>query len=109
MKRLSLRPYPGHVIVCKTKKQYQREAKRLHGEKDTGLTNRSCGRMTGRTLEPQGVEYLVWAAAPCYLAHELSHVILNCFESVGIDPREGGGEPFCYMLSQLLLECDDNN
>ena len=104
MKKLAMRPYPGHVIVCKTRKEYQREHRRMFGSKDEGLTKRNSGRMTGRTLDPQGVEYLVWAAAPCYLAHELSHVILNCFESVRIDPIASGGEPFCYMLSQLMLE-----
>jgi hypothetical protein len=36
----------------------------------------------------------------------LSHVMLNVFELVGIDPREAGGEPFCYMLSQLMLEAE---
>ena len=106
MKVLSLRPYPGHVRVCGTQKEYQREHKRLHGVTDEGLTARNSGRMSGKTLEPRGVEYLVWAAEPCYMAHELSHVILNTFESVGIDPREAGGEPFCYMLSQLMLEAE---
>ena len=106
MKTLSLRPYPGHVYVCKTQKEYQRKHERMFGERDFVLTKRNSGRMTGRTLDPEGVEYLVWAKAPCYLAHELSHVILNSFEAVGIDPREAGGEPFCYLLSQLLLECE---
>lgn len=99
-----MRPYPGNVTVCKTRNEYQREHKRLFGHEDEGLTERNSGRMTGKTLDPKGVEYLVWAASSCYLAHELAHVILNSFESVGIDPREAGGEPFCYMLSQLLLE-----
>ena len=104
MKKLAMRPYPGSVIICDTRKEYRREHKRLFGAKDAGFNARSSGRFTGKTLDPKGVEYLVYAAAPCYLAHELSHVILNCFESVGIDPTASGGEPFCYMLSQLLLE-----
>jgi Trk-type K+ transport system membrane component len=48
--------------------------------------------------------YLVWAKATHTMAHELSHVVLHVFERCGIDPREAGGEPFCYILSQLLLE-----
>jgi hypothetical protein len=42
--------------------------------------------------------------APHTLAHEFSHVVLHVFERCGIDPREGSGEPFCYLLSQLLLD-----
>lgn len=104
MKTLSMRPYPGNVHIAATRSEYQRKHKEMFGHKDAGLTKSNSGRMTGRTLEPKGVEYLVWGAEPCYLAHEIAHVILNSFEAIGIDPREAGGEPFCYMLSQLLLE-----
>jgi hypothetical protein len=48
--------------------------------------------------------WLVWAATPHALAHEFAHVLLQVFHTIGHDPREGDGEPFCYMLSQLLLE-----
>ncbi len=107
MKELSLRPYFGSVRVCKTRKEYQKHYKALHGEKDNDLTGRSSGRMSGRVYEDRAPVFVVWAAAPCYLAHELSHVILWVFEKAGIDPREANGEPFCYMLSQLLLECEE--
>jgi hypothetical protein len=30
--------------------------------------------------------------------------VLHVFERCGIDPREAHGEPFCYMLSQLMLD-----
>lgn len=48
--------------------------------------------------------YLVWASNPHTLAHELAHTVLHVFERCGIDPREAGGEPFCYLLSQLILD-----
>jgi len=102
MKTLPMRPYPGEVHVAANKKEYQAKHKEMFGHEDD--LNGKSGRMVGRNLSPRGVEYLVWGAKPCYLAHEISHVILNSFESIGIDPREAGGEPFCYMLSQLLLE-----
>ena len=38
------------------------------------------------------------------MAHELAHVALHVFERCGIDPRSGNGEPFCYLLSQLMLD-----
>jgi hypothetical protein len=104
VKELSLRPYFGTVRVCKSRKEYQREYKKLHGTEDDGLTNASSGRMTGRQYKDRSPVFLVWGAAPCYVAHELAHVILWVFERAGIDPREAAGEPFCYMLSQLLLE-----
>jgi hypothetical protein len=106
MKELSLRPYFGAVRVCKSQKEYQKHYIELHGEKDSDLTRSLSGRMSGRQFDDRPPIFIVWAAAPCYLAHELSHVILWVFEKAGIDPREANGEPFCYMLSQLLLECE---
>ena len=48
--------------------------------------------------------YLVWGEDAPSIAHELAHVILDVFSMCGIDPREASGEPFCYMLSQLMSE-----
>ena len=36
------------------------------------------------------------------MAHEMSHVALNVFEDIGSNPVECNGEPFCYLLEQLL-------
>ena len=107
LKTLSLRPYPGQVTTCSTQAEYQKHYKKLHGKIDDGLNSSSSGRMSGRIFEGKSPTYLIWAATPCYLAHELSHVILDVFDRVGIDPRQANGEPFCYLLSQLLL--DDSN
>lgn len=62
------------------------------------------GRFSGGEGKDGMWTYLVWGAKQHTLAHELSHAVLHLFERCGIDPREAGGEPFCYMLSQLLLE-----
>ena len=98
---LSLRPYPGKVIVCKSRKEYRRESKRmLGGDGDTGILDESSGRVSYNNDT-----YCVWAESPAYMAHELGHVLLRTFSRIGSDPTEGGGEPFCYMLSQLMLEC----
>ena len=105
MKELSLRPYNGRLFVAKSRKQYERAHKELFSTPDVLIC--ACdGRFNGG----EGVDgmwtYLVWADAPHVLAHELSHAVLHTFERCGIDPREGNGEPFCYMLSQLLLEAE---
>lgn len=101
MKELTLRPYPGTIRVCRSKKEYRKEHRRLFGE-DIDLTNK-FGRMDGHGGK---AVYLVWGCGTAMLAHELSHVILHVFELAGIDPREANGEPFCYMLSQLLQDAD---
>lgn len=105
MKELSLRPYFGTVRVCQTKAEYQREHRRLTGRVDADLETGSEkeGRMSAH-FGPHAPAFIVWATKPCYLAHELSHVILIVFDMAGIDPRQANGEPFCYMLSQLMLE-----
>jgi len=48
--------------------------------------------------------YLMFASEPHLLAHELSHVLFHVFERCGMDPRDSGGEAFCYMLGQLMIE-----
>lgn len=103
MKELSLRPYPGTIRLCKSKKEYQKEYKKLFGKKIdlTGKRGRMDGRWHDDTLRPI---WLVWGENNSYLAHEFAHVIFHIFELCGINPTEAANEPFCYMLSQLLLE-----
>jgi hypothetical protein len=48
--------------------------------------------------------YLVWGESPEVMAHEFAHVIFHVFERCGINPSDSGGEAFCYMLSQLMID-----
>ena len=105
MKKLSLRPYHGEVW-CFTdleemRKAYKRVTKQAYPYTDDPNGGRFIllegDALTNRT-------FFVFAKAPHCLAHELTHVLLIVFKTIGHDPREGDGEPFCYMLSQLMLE-----
>ena len=108
MKRLSLRPYNGSLYVCSKEDDYQRAHKKVFGERDVPLV--SAGR-AGRFTGGQGADgkwaYLVWFTDSATLAHELSHVVFHVFDRCGMDPRDSGGEAFCYMLSQLILEATE--
>jgi hypothetical protein len=81
----------------------------LFNERDE-LTISQIGRMSGFVTEGEGKDslwtYLCYASCKSTLVHELSHVVLHVFERCGINPCEGGGEPFCYMLSQLLIDLE---
>lgn len=103
MKELSLRPYHGRLFVAKSRKDYQKSHKKLFSQPDI-LTCAQCGRFSGGCGKDGLWTYLVWGESAAQLAHELSHVVLHVFERCGIDARSGNGEPFCYMLSQLMLE-----
>lgn len=103
MKELSLRPYHGRLFVTKSRKRYEREHTRLFKTPDV-LSCAQAGRFTGGEGKDGFWTYLIYAAEPHTMAHEISHCVLHVFERCGIDPRDAGGEPFCYMLSQLLLE-----
>lgn len=103
MKELSLRPYHGRLFVAKGRKEYEAHHFKLFKAPDV-LSCAQCGRMTGGEGKDGMWTYLIWAQDVPQLAHELSHVVLHVFERCGIDPREANGEPFCYMLSQLMLE-----
>lgn len=101
---LSLRPYNGRCFATFSREAYQAAHVGLFKTRDI----LSCDQ-EGRFGVGEGVDglwtYLIFADKPHALVHELSHVVLHVFERCGIDPREAGGEPFCYMLGQLLLDC----
>ena len=100
---LSLRPYNGRLFVAPTRKAYEAAHQRIFAEPDV-LTCAQGGRFSGGKGQDNLWTYLVWADSPHNLTHELAHALLHTFDRCGIDPREANGEPFCYMLSQLMLE-----
>jgi hypothetical protein len=108
VKKLSLRPYHGTVWLCDSMAELLRTHRRLtrkpwpHGDNDP-----HGGRFVMLEYDSLGERvFLVYGSNLAYLAHEFSHVLLIVFRTIGHDPREGDGEPFCYMLSQLLLEAE---
>lgn len=103
MKELSLRPYNGKLFLAASSAEYERLHIKLFRQPDV-ITCSQVGRMTGGDGNDGVWTYLIWAKDAPQLAHELSHVILHTFERCGIDPREANGEPFCYMLSQLMID-----
>lgn len=105
MKRLSLRPYSGNLYVAKSKKDYEKLHKKIFKTPDV-LNCSQQGRFAGGEGHDGMWTYLIYAKDKPTLAHELSHAVLHVFERVGIDPRDSGGEPFCYMLSQLMLDAE---
>lgn len=104
-KELSLRPYNGKLFIAQTREDYEKSHKWLFKTPDV-LTCAQEGRFAGGEVKDGIWTYLVWAEYPHTLAHELSHAVLHVFERCGIDPREGNGEPFCYLLSQLILDAE---
>lgn len=106
MRELSLRPYNGRLFVANARADYERAHRKLFKTPDV-LTCAQDGRFAGGEGQDGLWTYLVWAEAPHALAHEIAHVVLHVFERCGIDPREANGEPFCYLLSQLLLEAKE--
>jgi hypothetical protein len=105
MKRLLLRPYNGNLFVTTDEADYQRSHKRLFGERDVPLVSEGReGRFTGGHGSDGKWTYLIFYSSMPVLAHELTHVLFHVWERCGIDPRDSGGEAFCYMLSQLMVD-----
>ena len=105
IRKLSLRPYVGNLYAASSKKAYESAHETLFKRPDVLLCSQR-GRFSGGQGQDDKWTYLIWGPTPATLAHELSHCVLHVFELCGIDPREAGGEPFCYMLSQLVLELE---
>jgi hypothetical protein len=105
MREISLRPYNGRLFIASSKSDYEKSHKKLFKTPDV-LTCAHDGRMSGGEGMDKMWTYLVWANKPSSLAHELSHVIFHVFERCGINPSDSLGEPFCYLLSQLIIDCN---
>lgn len=105
LKEISLRPYPGMVFVTQNKNAFDRAAKELF-DREEKQQNTQAGRFIAGPSGYHPHTALVWWSKPETLAHELAHVVLDIFETVGINPISGQGEPFCYLLSQLFLEAN---
>lgn len=103
MRELSLRPYNGRLFLASSTKDYETAHIRIFKTPDV-LSCTQAGRFSGGEGKDGMWTYLIWGKSSPQLAHEFSHVILHVFERCGIDPREANGEPFCYMLSQLMME-----
>lgn len=103
MKELSLRPYTGRLYVTKSRKEYERQHKLLFKTPDI-LTCAQVGRFNGGEDRNGFWAYLIFAENPATLAHELVHCLFHVWERSGMDPRDSGGEAFCYMLGQLIQE-----
>lgn len=103
MKELSLRPYHGRLFIASSIKDYEESHKELFETPDV-LSCAQQGRFSGGEGRDGLWTYLIWAKNSHTLAHELSHCIFHVFDRCGIDPRDSGGEVFCYMLSQLILD-----
>lgn len=105
MRSLSLRPYHGEILLCESatemRKQYRRLTRQAYPYEDSEHSGRFVLLDRGSLADRV---WLVRAVSPETLAHEFAHVLLHTFKAIGHDPRDGDGEPFCYMLSQLMLE-----
>lgn len=107
MKELSLRPYHGRLFYVSTKKAYEKARMKLFKTPDV-IASSAEGRFSGGCGHDAMWTYLVYAKKPHILAHELTHVLMHVWERCNIDPRDSGGEAFCYMLSQLMMEALDD-
>lgn len=107
-RKLSLRPYPGEVwafdSLKEMRKTYEHMVKEPYPYRDEKTGGRYVVVQRGSGNLAMDRVFLVYAREPHVLAHELSHVILIVFTDIGIEAASGAGEPFCYMLSQLMLE-----
>jgi len=103
MRKLSLAPYNGQLFLVRTAKAYEKAHRKLFKARDK-ITVAQAGRFFGGEGKNRKWTYLVWASEPHILAHELAHVVFHVFERCGVHTSGGNDEPFCYLLSQLILD-----
>jgi hypothetical protein len=104
-KNLSLRPYPGEIRLFSNLMHMRAFYEHKTGERYPYEDSHASGRFVrvdGKTSAD--TLWLIYARRPHVMAHEFAHVLLHLFREIGSDPADGNGEPFCYMLSQLMLD-----
>lgn len=109
-KEISLRPYPGVLWVAKNAKEYKKAQRKVFKVVDPHDEGEVIG---GKFFAGENKEgswaYMIWADSRHYLVHEISHVLMHLFDRCGIDPRDSGGEAFCYMIQTLFEEATDGS
>lgn len=108
VRKLSLRPYHGTVWLCESPDVMLAAYKRImRAPWPHNTIHKTGGHFCMLEADdPNNRVFLVYGDGPAALAHEFSHVLLIVFRTIGHDPREGDGEPFCYMLSQLMIDAE---
>ena len=105
MKTLSLRPYPGFILLFDDFKAFKRKYLKAYGMKHE-LDPQVLGTTATIAHSNGGRSYLVYAKRRANrratLVHEINHVALMVFEYIGTHPGSGNGEPFCYLVDHLL-------
>jgi hypothetical protein len=106
VKTLSLRPYHGDVLLFESLDQLREAYTQMTGDPYPYDTDPKGGCFVRVAVDDDLCEtkWLVFAATPHALAHEFAHVLLHTCAAIGHNPTVGDGEPFCYMLSQLISE-----
>jgi hypothetical protein len=100
---ISLKPYNGRLFYATTKAAYEQAHQELFSEHET-LAGNQIGRFAGGENKKGEWTYLLWAKTEAAFAHEICHILFHVWERCGMDPRDSGGEAFCYMLSQIMLD-----
>lgn len=104
-KVIPLRPFPGEIYLFKDldhiKAKYYAMTKTLYHYSEDPIGGQFV-RVVGK--RERDAVWLVYGRSSHVLAHEFAHILLEVFRTIDSDPADGKGEPFCYMLSQLMLE-----
>lgn len=99
----SFRPYAGRLFATCDMKAFSRECERVFGaviEIETGVK----GRIYSAMAKDGHWTCVVYAENAWTMAHELAHAVLYMFERIDVRAESGNGEPFCYLLEQLMLD-----
>lgn len=95
--------YGGAVLFYRSFKAYNEAVLAVGGE---ALTPDCEGYFTAAANEDGHVIYLlgVFNRRRSVIAHEAAHLTMAILNRAGMDPRDSGGEAFCYLLGALLEE-----
>ena len=104
MHLISIKPYPGIAYYTSDKKDFRKTQKKLFGISEE-VGKHLGGRFYGEQVNGYWT-YLIYATSNATIAHEVSHMILHMFDRIGINPHEGNGEPFRYLLEQVIKDIE---
>ena len=99
--------YGGTLLFCKTRKDFEKAYKYLHGseypedtEEGAGLTCREHVVKDGKIFYLSGV----FDQDIETVVHEAGHVANIIMKRSGINPHDDDGEAFCFLLEYVFRE-----
>jgi hypothetical protein len=105
--KLDTSPYPSCVYITDDVEVYYAAHIKIFGVAAKELRRFTNARISDGDDTEGRHAYLIYMNMLYSCVHELSHLCLDIFNSIGADPSECNGEPYCYLIGNLFRQTQE--